>query len=71
MFLSLSRLPIDDEAFLKELEAFEADKFAEDEELRLIEFKEIEEAKKKDSIDLDLFYPSNYYSSILGKSNKV
>lgn len=64
----LSRLPMEDEAFQRELELFEADRLAEDEELRLAELKESEDAKKKDNIDLELFYPSNYYSSVLGKS---
>ena len=63
----------DDPTYLAEQVSFEADRAAEDDELRIVEFKEAEEAKKKDSVDLDAFYPSNYYSSILGKSkvNKI
>ena len=50
------------------MERFETERNTEEEELKVQELRESEESKKKDSIDLDLFYPSNYYPSILSKS---
>ena len=64
----LAKLKFEDDEFIKSMEVFEAERMMEDDELKILEFKENEDAKKKDSIDMDLFYPSNYYTSILSKS---
>lgn len=58
-----------DEGFLKEQEIFEKEKIKEDEDLKILEIKENEEAKRKDNIDIDLFYPINYPSGL--NKNKV
>lgn len=68
MIASLDQLKLADPDFIKEQESFEKERNIEEEELRITELREIEETKKKDSIDLDLFYPSPYYSSILCKT---
>lgn len=55
------------EVFLKEQESFEIERNKEDENLKILELKENEESKKKDSIDLDLLYPLNYSSTLSNK----